>query len=101
MRHTFTGLGAAQFLRDLNAIFSLVERYIPNGLASLASLHDALSLLSLPVNPPEGGVSLKEASDRVFTDNQEAKAVLEQLGIETLTPANARHILQRRVENSE
>lgn len=101
MRHTFTGLGASQFLRDLNAICSLVERYIPNGLASLASLHDALRLLALPNSATEGGVSLKEASDRVFTDNQEAKAVLEQLGIETLTPANARHILQRRVENSE
>ncbi|KAH7362080.1 RINT-1 family protein [Plectosphaerella cucumerina] len=101
MRHTFTGLGAAQFMRDFNAICSLVERYIPNGLSSLASLHDALRLLTLPVAPADGQVSLKEASDRVFTDNQEAKAVLEQLGIETLTPANARHILQRRVENSE
>ncbi|KAH6686818.1 RINT-1 family protein [Plectosphaerella plurivora] len=101
MRHTFTGLGAAQFMRDFNAICSLVERYIPNGLSSLASLHDALRLLTLPVAPADGQVSLKEASDRVFTDNKEAKAVLEQLDIETLTPANARHILQRRVENSE
>jgi RAD50-interacting protein 1 len=101
MRHTFTSLGAAQFMRDFNAICSLIERYIPNGLSSLASLHDALRLLTLPVAPADGQVSLKEASDRVFTDNKEAKAVLEQLGIETLTPANARHILQRRVENSE
>jgi len=47
------------------------------------------------------GLSLKEASDRVFTDNTEAKKVLEELDIEILTPANARHILQRRVENIE
>ncbi|ROT35827.1 RINT-1 family protein [Sodiomyces alkalinus F11] len=105
MRQRFTALGAAQFRRDLNAIFALVERYIPGGLGPLASLDDALLLLNLPVHPakPQEGeeacLSLKQATDRVFTDNAEAKRVLEELGIETLTPANARHILQRRVEN--
>lgn len=109
MRHTFTAFGAAQFARDLNAVASLVERYVPNGLGSLASLHEALRLLTLPIAAPAAsagngsavGLTLKEASDRVFTDNTEAKAVLEELSIDTLSPANARHILQRRVENSE
>lgn len=105
MRQKFTAFGAAQFLRDLTAIFALVERYIPGGLGPLASLDDAVRLLNLPVEPPksqegeEAGMSLKQATDRVFTDNAEAKQVLEELSIETLTPANARHILQRRVEN--
>ncbi|KAL0939703.1 rint-1 family protein [Colletotrichum truncatum] len=101
MRASFTAFGAAQFTRDVNAIFSLIERYIPNGVASMASLVDALKLLNLPTEPAEGALSLKEATDRVFTDNTEAKKTLEELDIDTLTPANARHILQRRVENKE
>ncbi|GKT43393.1 Ran GTPase-activating protein 1 [Colletotrichum spaethianum] len=101
MRQSFTAFGAAQFTRDLNAIFSLVERYIPNGIGSLGSLVDALKLLNLPAEPQEGTLSLKDATDRVFTDNTEAKKLLEELDIDTLTPANARHILQRRVENKE
>ncbi|KAG7132759.1 RAD50-interacting protein 1 like [Verticillium longisporum] len=102
MRQTFTALGAAQFLRDLNAILSLVDRYIPNGVGPLGSLHDALRLLNLPVEAKSGGgVSLKVATDRIFTDNTEAKKMLEALEIDSLTPANARHILQRRLETNE
>ncbi|OLN96056.1 RAD50-interacting protein 1 [Colletotrichum chlorophyti] len=101
MRQSFTAFGAAQFMRDLNAIFSLVERYIPNGVGSMSGLVDALRLLNLPTESQEGGLSLKEVTDRVFTDNTEAKKTLEQLDVDTLTPANARHILQRRVENKE
>ncbi|KAF3357663.1 hypothetical protein VdG1_05766 [Verticillium dahliae VDG1] len=48
-----------------------------------------------------GGVSLKVATDRIFTDNTEAKKMLEALEIDSLTPANARHILQRRLETNE
>ncbi len=91
-------------MRDIHAILSLVERYVPDAAGfALASLGDGVKLLNLPIELPEpGGVmSLREASDRVFTDNAEAKQVLQELGIDTLTPANARHILQRRVENSE
>ncbi|KAK1476169.1 RINT-1 family protein [Colletotrichum cuscutae] len=101
MRQSFTAFGAAQFTRDVNAISSLVERYIQNGVGSLGSLFDALKLLNLPNEPQEGTLSLKDATDRVFTDNTEAKKLLEELDIDTLTPANARHILQRRVENKE
>ncbi|EFQ27508.1 RINT-1 family protein [Colletotrichum graminicola] len=101
MRQSFTAFGAAQFTRDLNAIFALVERYIPNGVGSLGSLADALKLLNLATEPQDGTLSLKDATDRVFTDNAEAKKLLEELDIDTLTPANARHILQRRVENKE
>lgn len=101
MRQSFTAFGAAQFARDLNAIFALVERYIPNGVGSLGILADALKLLNLATEPQDGTLSLKDATDRVFTDNAEAKKILEELDIDTLTPANARHILQRRVENKE
>jgi len=102
MRQTFTTFGAAQFLRDVHAVSALAERYVPDGSDVLASLLDGAKLLNLPVEAAEGGVpSLKQASDRIFTDNAEAKRVLEELDIDALTPANARQILQRRVENSE
>lgn len=105
MSHRFTATGAAQFRRDVHAILALIERYIPDGSGALGSLSEALGLLNLPVavdRQEEGaGISLKRATDRVFTDNTEAKKVLEELEIDSLTAANARQILQRRVENAE
>ncbi|KAK3317862.1 TIP-1 family-domain-containing protein [Cercophora scortea] len=101
MSHRFASSGAAQFRRDLHAISSLIERYIPDGSGSLSSMKEALELLNLPVEAPEGGMSLRRATDMVFTDNSEAKKFLEELNIGSLTPANARQILQRRVENAE
>ncbi|TPX18210.1 uncharacterized protein E0L32_002719 [Thyridium curvatum] len=114
-RQSFTTFGAAQFLHDIRAVASLVDRYIPDGgSGALETLTEGAVLLNLPLEQPpreegsSGGstaapapMTLKQATDRVFTDNSEAKKVLEELGIGTLTPANARNILQRRVENSE
>lgn len=100
----FTSLGAAQFLRDVHAVFGTVDRYITDGSAAMAFLGDAVQLLNLPVEPAEGsegGLTLKQASDRVFTDNNEARRVLEELGLEMLEPSHARRILQNRVENSD
>ncbi|EFY89256.1 RINT-1 family protein [Metarhizium acridum CQMa 102] len=108
LKQSFTTLGAAQFAHDGGAVFSLVERYIPGGSGALESLREGMQLLNLstaaPTDSAEGsasGLTLKEASDRVFTDNDEARKVLEELGLHVLTPVNARHILQRRVENNE
>ncbi|KAI1207874.1 TIP-1 family-domain-containing protein [Annulohypoxylon truncatum] len=101
MTQNFTTLGAAQFVRDLDAIASLIDRHIPDGSAAFSTLQDGLRLLNLPLEAEGGAVSLQEASDRVFTDNTEAKKLLAELDLESLTPANARKILQKRVENSE
>ncbi|KAJ4292996.1 hypothetical protein N0V88_005660 [Collariella sp. IMI 366227] len=105
MGHRFTASGAAQFARDVRAVAALVERFIPDGSGALGSLTDALRLLTLPLKDEsgegEGGMTLKRATDMVFTDNSEAKKALEEMGIDELTPANARQILQRRVENAE
>ncbi|KAL2194858.1 TIP-1 family-domain-containing protein [Corynascus similis CBS 632.67] len=101
MSHKFTASGAAQFSRDLQAISALIERYIPDGSSSLCSLSDAIRLLNLPVDAPEGGMSLKRATDMIFTDNTEAKKLLDELQIDSLDSAHARQILQRRVENAE
>ncbi|KAK2590831.1 hypothetical protein QQS21_011495 [Conoideocrella luteorostrata] len=114
LKQLFTTLGAAQLAHDSNAIASLIERYIPGGSGALDLLREGLQLLNLPTATagpadPSGdgdahavsGLSLKQASDRAFTNNDEARRVLEELGLESLTPVNARYILQRRVENNE
>ena len=101
LRQSFTTFGAAQFLRDGSAIFAVVDRYIPGGSAAMTTLHEGMRLLNLPVETEGGDLTLKQASDRVFVDNDEARKVLEELQLESLTPQNARYILQRRVENSE
>ncbi|KAI1030535.1 hypothetical protein LB503_012260 [Fusarium chuoi] len=102
MRQSFTTYGAAQFRRDGAALVSTIERYIPNGSSVLDNLTEGMQLLSLPVEAGEtSGLTLKDASDRVFTDNEEARKVLEELHLEGLSPQAARNILQRRVENNE
>ncbi|ORY67230.1 TIP-1 family-domain-containing protein [Pseudomassariella vexata] len=101
IRQNFTTLGAAQFVRDLQEISELVDGYISGISVTLTQLQEGARLLSLPVEAEIGDMTLQQASDRVFTDNTEARKLLEELGIVTLEPANARRILQRRVEYSE
>ncbi|KKA26986.1 hypothetical protein TD95_000520 [Thielaviopsis punctulata] len=102
MRQNFTAFGAMQFSRDVEAISSLVERYIPGASRAMGSLIEGTRLLSLPVEAAEGGgPTLKSITDSVFTDNNVAKQTLMTLGMGDLSPANARNILERRVENQE
>lgn len=110
LRQNFTGAGARQFLNDCQAIASLVDRHLggSGGSTAMAALFDGLKLLNLPAGDEsegqeksDGVMTLKRASDGVFTDNDEARKVLEELGLSELTPQNARYILQRRVENAE
>ncbi|KAI0160108.1 RINT-1 family protein [Xylariaceae sp. FL1272] len=101
MRQNFTTFGAAQFLRDNQAISSTLERNIPDASSMIGTVRDGAQLLNLPLETSDGAITLQQASDRIFTDNTEAKKVLVELDLESLTPANARKILQRRVENSE
>ena len=46
-------------------------------------------------------ITLHEADRRVYKDNEEARKVLEELQLTSLTTQNARDIMQRRVENDE
>jgi hypothetical protein len=104
MRQRFTTAGAAQFRRDVAVLSAGYDRFVPGAAAAgLSALGEALLLLTLPVAAEDngGGPTLGEVSDRVYKDNTEAKAVMEELGIVELTPQNARNILQRRVENTE
>ncbi|KAK4218421.1 RINT1-like protein [Rhypophila decipiens] len=119
MSHKFAAAGAQQFANDVHAISALVDGYVPGVSSSLGTLGEALTLLNLPLpldqhsgsaaDQQEGepnnikteNMDLKIATDRVFLDNSQAKMVLDELSIHALTPANARQILQRRVENAE
>jgi RAD50-interacting protein 1 len=114
MKQHFTAYGAAQLMRDVQALCSLIDTRISDGSAALQTLADGVALLNLPVEIDEdededmgenddadarrGRMTLKQAADRVYRGNAEAKAVLEELGAETLSPANARAILRMRVE---
>ncbi|KAI0391549.1 RINT-1 family protein [Xylariaceae sp. FL0594] len=112
LKQNFTTLGAAQFHRDVQAVLALVDRHVPDASVTiLGVLREGATLLDLPVEAvreEDDGkenevvvMTLQQATDRVFTDNAEAKKVLAELELEWLTPVTARKILQRRVENSE
>lgn len=103
MANKFAASGAAQFRRDVDALCAVIKRYIPDGSSALGSIKEALRLLNLPVEvaSEENGMTLRQVVDRVFTDNTEAKKVLEELDVESLSPPHARQVLQRRVENAE
>jgi hypothetical protein len=101
LREKFTRLGAAQFYRDLNAVWALIDVYITDGSSSalgMPRLREALVLLNLPEKAEEGGLAYGEAYERVFADNTKAKELLEGLGFRTLTYLEARQVLERRQE---
>lgn len=100
-KQSFTGFGAAQLQRDVSALAAVIDSYVPNASGTMGSIHGGIRLLTLPLEVEGSGMTLRRASDGVFKDNDAAREVLEELGIESLTPQNARNILQRRVENSE
>ncbi|OAR05765.1 hypothetical protein LLEC1_02429 [Akanthomyces lecanii] len=104
MKHHFTTLGAVQFAHDGQALAAVIERHLTGGSSALEELREAMELLRLPVTLPEDvteGLTLKQASERAFTDNDAARTLLEEMQLQSLTPVNARQVLQRRVENNE
>lgn len=116
MRHSFSTAGAAQLKADLNAIGEVLDRWAGSGCAAggLRKIREGVALLSLPVRSKgaaeeggEGGEKTEEGEDemglwevekRVFADNEQARAVLEELGLESLTEAEARAVLGKRIE---
>jgi hypothetical protein len=104
MRERFTTLGAAQFYRDLTAIWAIIDAYIPNGSSSalgMPKLREGVQLLNLPLVARDGLMSLGSAYDRVYADNTEARKVIDELGFSTITYSDTRLVLQRRVEASD
>jgi hypothetical protein len=117
LRHTFSTAGASQFMSDFKGICSVFDRYLGagTGRSFMQRLDDGLTLLDLPVR---GEIPVEvdaEASDeatsakkwglfeverRVFMDNEAARDVLEEMGLEVLSESDARAVLEKRVELS-
>lgn len=103
MKQDFTTVGARHFLQDLAAIQSVINscvKYAGGPLLGMPRLREGVEFLNLPLEPEDGGLSLKEATDLMFTSNAGATEVLERLKMNHLSNAHARAILQKRVEAS-
>jgi len=113
MRNNFSTSGVAQFTRDLCALWEVFDRYLGHGQGEtgMRKLKEAVGLLGMPIKPKreggggdEGGsgegLGIWEVEKRVFRDNESAREVLEELGMESLTETEARSVLERRLELS-
>ncbi|PWY92435.1 RINT-1 family protein [Aspergillus heteromorphus CBS 117.55] len=121
-RNTFSAAGATQFISDMEHLCSVVDIALgPAGQTSgsmkvMRKLGEGLVLLGLDSADQKvesGGDATQQTEDgseqdtraglwevekRLFKDNESARVVLAELGIETLTEAEARSVLERRVE---
>ncbi|KAJ5155616.1 hypothetical protein N7492_008419 [Penicillium capsulatum] len=109
-RNTFSATGAAQLASDVDHLCSVVDTalgvagHVGGSLRIMKKLNDGLRLLNLGLatstestsETPELG--LWDVEKRLFRDNESARAVLAELDIEGLTEAEARSVLERRVE---
>ncbi|KAI5305073.1 NuA4 histone acetyltransferase subunit [Ascosphaera pollenicola] len=112
MRNSFSATGGAQFYFDVQAICDTVDNILSihdtEGIESsklMCRLVDGLILLGLPNEVDEeakkdGNVSfcISDVERKVFESNEGARSVLKALRIKNLTEAEARQILQRRIE---
>ncbi|TKX24612.1 putative protein transport protein tip20 [Elsinoe australis] len=115
LRHTFATAGAAQLSSDVKGIWQVIDRHsgTRQGASSMNKLAEGLRLLSLPVKGEipvdmsagtgsDGyrmpNLGLWDAERRLFENNESAREVLEDLGLELLTESEAREVLKRRVE---
>lgn len=126
MRHSFSAAGIAQFGRDVAALGEVVDRHVGAGQSELGlrKLQEALVLLGLRSHDPgiteadagpskgdvegensasgdldgEGGLGLQEVATRLFRSNESGREVLDLLGLEVLSEADARSVLERRID---
>lgn len=119
-RNNFSTQGATQLGVDIGAIIGVAERSLGNDRgvdgvvkAGMGRLIQAVELLSLPVrgNDAEAGadivdgqtgikLGLWQVEKRLFADNESARIVLEELGMDKLSESEARSVLEKRVELS-
>ncbi|KAF2666574.1 hypothetical protein BT63DRAFT_375958 [Microthyrium microscopicum] len=111
--HSFSGAGTAQLAADNSALLGLVSKYLDAGTIDigLGRLSQAIRLLSIPIkaskapeeseddaeNPAD--VGLFEVGKRLFEGSgEDAKKLLDDLGLDRLSVGEARKILAKRVE---
>lgn len=115
MRNSFSTSGAAQLFVDISNICDTVDTAIgvkageELAARTMKKLRDGLFVLNLEIKagkdqPPDASdaagtaLGLWEAEKRLFANNESARGVLSELCIDTLTEADARSVLERRVE---
>ncbi|EPS29938.1 hypothetical protein PDE_04888 [Penicillium oxalicum 114-2] len=113
MRHNFSEAGAAQLSCDFDHLCAIVDNQLGgagdrhSSVRIVKKLTEGIRLLSLStvtdanLADREGGdppLNLWEVEKRLFRDNESARSVLAELEIDSLTEAEARSILERRVE---
>ena len=112
MRNNFSTFGSTQFMRDISAIWEVVDRYlgVGQGETGMRKLSEAVQLLAMPVKDAkeiaeaesrgdrEDELKAHEVEKRIFRSNESAREVLEELGMEVLAESEARHVLERRIE---
>lgn len=116
MRNTFSAAGASQLTSDVGHLCSVVDSSLGSigragdSIRTMKKLNEGLLLLGLNAQRHEGKTSESgegEADARVglwdvekglFKDNESAREMLAELEIENLTEAEARSVLEKRVE---
>lgn len=110
-RNAFSAAGAAQLVSDVEHICNVVDTtlgaagHAGGSLQNVKRLNDGLRLLTLNASSLEDGtdgsetaLGLWDVEKRLFKDNESARAVLAELEVDGLTEAEARSVLERRVE---
>ncbi|KAH8692676.1 RINT-1 family protein [Talaromyces proteolyticus] len=118
LRHSFSAAGASQLASDVHHVCGVVDSALSSQAASqgesrrtIRKLTEGLTLLSLKIKPQNvtskseeeqtdknEELGLWEVERRLFANNESARQVLNELDIETLTEAEARSVLEKRVE---
>lgn len=117
MRNTFSAAGASQFSADLEHICATTDASIgvPSGETDakhvVQKLQEGLLLLGLQATSKgestrkgsidvdtQTNMDLWEVEKRLFANNESAREILKELGIEMLSEAQARIVLERRAE---
>ncbi|KAL4946138.1 hypothetical protein BDV06DRAFT_235370 [Aspergillus oleicola] len=111
LRNTFSATGAAQLTSDIDHLHSVVDAALGSAVQAggskviLQKLNEGLLILNLESQSPEEseagydkGLGLWAVEKRLFKDNESAREMLAELGIETLTESEARSVLEKRVE---
>ncbi|KAG8529213.1 uncharacterized protein KY384_005848 [Bacidia gigantensis] len=110
LRYVFSIAGVAQYKRDVEVVLSTIDRWVGDGQAQsgMRRLNDALTLLDLPVQAGGGAdnslekvdLGLWEVEERLFVNNESAREILQELGLDYLSESEARNVLRRRIELS-
>ncbi|KAJ5561803.1 hypothetical protein N7535_003735 [Penicillium sp. DV-2018c] len=109
-KHNFSETGAIQLASDVDHFCHVVDSALGSGHAGISSrtvrrLSEGLRILCLSTAEQEEDSAKRDAAlrlwdveKRLFRDNESARGVLAELEIESLSEAEARSVLERRVE---